>query len=67
VNHRKDDWAKTLIAEIGARPDVIIDSAGGDTFNKALDVVKPGGRLVSYGSTLGRQSASRSAAFSGSN
>jgi zinc-binding alcohol dehydrogenase/oxidoreductase len=53
VNHRKDDWAKTLLAEIGARPDVIIDSAGGDTFNKALDVVKPGGRLVTYGSTLG--------------
>ena len=53
VNHRKDDWAKTLIGEIGARPDVIVDSAGGDTFNKALDVVKPGGRLVSYGSTLG--------------
>jgi NADPH:quinone reductase-like Zn-dependent oxidoreductase len=53
VNHRKDDWAKTLVAEIGHRPDVVIDSAGGDTFNKALDVLKPGGRLVTYGSTLG--------------
>jgi len=53
VNHRKDDWAKTLVAEIGRRPDVVIDSAGGDTFNKALDVLKPGGRLVTYGSTLG--------------
>jgi NADPH:quinone reductase-like Zn-dependent oxidoreductase len=53
VNHRKDDWARTLLAEIGTRPDVIIDSAGGETFNKALDVVKPGGRVVSYGSTLG--------------
>src|SRR6266545_630110 len=53
VNHRKDDWPKTLIAEIGSRPDVIIDGAGGETFNKALDALKPGGRLVSYGSTLG--------------
>jgi NADPH:quinone reductase-like Zn-dependent oxidoreductase len=53
VNHRKDNWTKTLIAEIGSRPDVVIDSAGGDTFNKALDVLKPGGRLVTYGSTLG--------------
>jgi zinc-binding alcohol dehydrogenase/oxidoreductase len=53
VNHRKDDWAKALVAEIGFRPDVVIDSAGGDTFNKALDVLKPGGRLVTYGSTLG--------------
>lgn len=53
VNHRKDDWTKTLISQIGSRPDVIIDGAGGETFNKALDALKPGGRLVSYGSTLG--------------
>jgi zinc-binding alcohol dehydrogenase/oxidoreductase len=53
VNHRSDDWVKSLIAGIGSRPDVIIDGAGGETFNKALDALKPGGRLVSYGSTLG--------------
>jgi NADPH:quinone reductase-like Zn-dependent oxidoreductase len=53
VNHRKDDWPKMLIGEIGSRPDVVIDGAGGETFNKALDALKPGGRLVSYGSTLG--------------
>ena len=49
----EDDWTKALISEIGSRPDVIIDGAGGETFNKALDALKPGGRLVSYGSTLG--------------
>jgi zinc-binding alcohol dehydrogenase/oxidoreductase len=53
VNHRKDDWSKALISDIGSRPDIVIDSAGGETFNKALDVLKPGGRLVTYGSTLG--------------
>ena len=53
VNHRKDDWVKSLITLIGTRPDVVIDGAGGETFNKALDALKPGGRLVSYGSTLG--------------
>jgi NADPH:quinone reductase-like Zn-dependent oxidoreductase len=53
VNHRKDDWVKTLVAEIGSRPDVIVDGAGGDTFNKALDALTPGGRLVTYGATLG--------------
>jgi zinc-binding alcohol dehydrogenase/oxidoreductase len=53
VNHRKDDWAKSLVAEIGSRPDVVIDGAGGETFNKALDALKPGGRLVTYGATLG--------------
>jgi NADPH:quinone reductase-like Zn-dependent oxidoreductase len=53
VNHRKDDWVKSLVTEIGSRPDVVLDSAGGETFNKALDALKPGGRLVTYGSTLG--------------
>lgn len=53
VNHRKNDWTKTLLAEIGSRPHVVVDSAGGDTFNKALDVVRPGGRVVTYGATLG--------------
>ena len=53
VNHRKDDWAKTLVTQMGSRPDVVIDGAGGETFNKTLDALKPGGRLVSYGSTLG--------------
>ena len=49
----KVEAAKRLGAEIGSRPDVIIDGAGGETFNRALDALKPGGRLVSYGSTLG--------------
>ena len=53
VNHRDAEWPKALQALIGGRPDVIIDGAGGDTFNKALDLVKPGGRVVSYGATLG--------------
>ena len=53
VNHRDAEWPKALQALIGGRPDVIIDGAGGDTFNKALDLVKPGGRVASYGATLG--------------
>lgn len=53
INHRDAEWPKGLIALIGDRPDVIIDGAGGDTFNKALDLAKPGGRVVSYGATLG--------------
>jgi NADPH:quinone reductase-like Zn-dependent oxidoreductase len=53
ANHRDPDWPKALQALIGGRPDVIIDGAGGDTFNKALDLVAPGGRVVSYGATLG--------------
>ena len=53
VNHRDAEWPKALQALIGGRPDVIIDGAGGDTFNKALDLVAPGGCVVSYGATLG--------------
>lgn len=53
ANHHADDWTKTLVAEIGGRPDIVIDGAGGETFNKSLDLLKPGGRLVSYGSTTG--------------
>jgi zinc-binding alcohol dehydrogenase/oxidoreductase len=53
VNHSNPDWPAALVAQIGERPDVLIDGAGGDTFNKALDLLKPGGRLVSYGATAG--------------
>jgi zinc-binding alcohol dehydrogenase/oxidoreductase len=53
VNHRNPDWPAALVAQIGGRPDVVVDGAGGDTFNKALDLVKPGGRVVSYGATTG--------------
>lgn len=53
VNHRSADWPRALVDAIGGRPDVVIDGAGGDTFNKALDLLAPGGRLVSYGATTG--------------
>jgi len=53
VNHHDPDWPKALIARIGGRPDVVIDGAGGETFNRALDLVRPGGRVVAYGATLG--------------
>src|SRR5207247_11294293 len=40
-------------ARSGWLPDAGAGTAGGETLNKALDARKPGGRLVSYGSTLG--------------
>lgn len=42
------DWQKTLRSE---RIDAVVDSSGGDTLRKALDVVRPGGRIVVYGGT----------------
>jgi len=46
------DWHKAVRAAVGA-VDLAIDSAGGDSFAKALSVVKPGGRAVTYGGTTG--------------
>jgi NADPH:quinone reductase-like Zn-dependent oxidoreductase len=48
------DWAKTMAKLAGGEgPDVVIDSVGGATFVQALALVRPGGRIVTYGSTTG--------------
>ncbi len=44
------DWHKALRSE---RVDLVVDSSGGDTLRKALDVIRPGGRIVVYGGTRG--------------
>jgi len=51
--YHADDWSRTLLAMIGRRPDVVVDGAGGDTLAQALDLVRPGGRIVTYGATRG--------------
>ena len=53
VDHHDPDWPRAMTTLIGGRPDVVIDGAGGETLNAALDLVAPGGRVVSYGATLG--------------
>jgi NADPH:quinone reductase-like Zn-dependent oxidoreductase len=53
VNYRQPDWVKQLVAITGGGPDVVIDSVGGETLNQAVEAVKPGGRIVSYGATTG--------------
>ena len=51
VNYRAPDWSAKL-RELGV-PDVVIDSAGGETLASCLDLLRPGGRLVTFGSTTG--------------
>jgi len=34
--------------------DVVFDSVGGDTFNEMTDVLRPGGRYIVYGSSMGK-------------
>jgi zinc-binding alcohol dehydrogenase/oxidoreductase len=53
VNYRSDaQWYKTARKEAGAI-DIVVDSAGGETFARALTIVRPGGRIVTYGGTRG--------------
>lgn len=53
-NYKTSNWVKAVREATGGQgPDLIVDGTGGETFNSALDAVKPGGRVVSYGSTTG--------------
>ena len=52
ANYRQVDWDKQLRTQAGGF-DVIVDSAGGDGFNRLLDLAVPGGRITTYGATLG--------------
>lgn len=52
INYAADpDWPK-LLRSTGPI-DLVVDSSGGDTLRKALDAVRPGGRIVIYGGTRG--------------
>ncbi len=51
-NYKTQDWVKELKEREGG-VDVVIDGTGGETIDRACDVLKPGGRLVNYGQTLG--------------
>lgn len=56
VNHRDADWDRQLLKGCGEAPHLAVDGAGGDTFNRCLNVVRPGGRVVTYGATTGAAS-----------
>ena len=55
INYKTDpDWHKAVRkAADGLGPTLTVDSTGGDTFAKCLDIARPGGRIVTYGGTRG--------------
>jgi NADPH:quinone reductase-like Zn-dependent oxidoreductase len=54
VNYRDADWPEQIARHCGrALPDVAIDGAGGDSWAQCVNLVRPGGRVVSYGATAG--------------
>jgi NADPH:quinone reductase-like Zn-dependent oxidoreductase len=48
-----ESWSKDVRVQSGGGPTLVIDSVGGDTFAKALDIARPGARVVTYGGTTG--------------
>jgi NADPH:quinone reductase-like Zn-dependent oxidoreductase len=54
ANYHRADWGSKILELCEGRGlQVVIDSAGGETFEKVLDLVSPGGRVVTYGATTG--------------
>jgi len=54
VNYRTSpDWRAEVRALTGGGPTLVIDAVGGETFAGALDVARPGARVVTYGGTAG--------------
>jgi NADPH:quinone reductase-like Zn-dependent oxidoreductase len=54
INYKtSENWSKEARAQSDGGPTLVVDSAGGDTFAKSLDIAKPGARIVTYGGTTG--------------
>jgi NADPH:quinone reductase-like Zn-dependent oxidoreductase len=54
ANYKNPDWGKEIVRLSGGEgPDVVIDSAGGETLETAIKIIKPAGRIVFYGATTG--------------
>jgi NADPH:quinone reductase-like Zn-dependent oxidoreductase len=54
VNYRDSDWEQRITKWCGDRPlDLVIDGVGGETWQRCAALLRPGGRLVSYGATSG--------------
>ena len=52
ISYRQEDYHKTLKKQAGGF-NAIIDSAGGDDLNNLLGTLRPAGRFVFFGATLG--------------
>jgi len=54
INYREsENWSKEVRAQSGGGPTLVIDSVGGETFARSLDIARPGARIVTYGGTTG--------------
>lgn len=52
VNYKVERWDQLLKEQMGYA-DIIVDSVGGSSFSKLINVANNGGRIVSFGATAG--------------
>ena len=53
INYKDENWNKKISEISGNKINVVIDSSGGETYSKCLEILNPGGRIVSYGASNG--------------
>jgi NADPH:quinone reductase-like Zn-dependent oxidoreductase len=53
INYKTNEKWDKEVAAVDGGPSLVVDSAGGDTLSKAVNVTRYGGRVVIYGGTLG--------------
>jgi zinc-binding alcohol dehydrogenase/oxidoreductase len=53
VNYTRADWPDEIKRMSGGGFEIVIDSVGAATFHQALDLLAPGGRMVTFGTTSG--------------
>jgi zinc-binding alcohol dehydrogenase/oxidoreductase len=53
VNYTRGDWPDEIKRMSGGGFEIVIDSVGAATFHQALDLLAPGGRMVTFGTTSG--------------
>ncbi|HEY6400363.1 MAG TPA: zinc-binding dehydrogenase [Blastocatellia bacterium] len=53
ANYKNPDWGKLITEMTGGGPNVVIDSAGGESMETAVKIIKPAGRIAFYGATTG--------------
>ena len=54
ANYYHEDWENEIVTLSPNGIDLIVDGASGPGFNKLIQMVKPGGRIVVYGATAGK-------------
>jgi zinc-binding alcohol dehydrogenase/oxidoreductase len=55
VDYLEPGWAETIRSRSGGGVDVVIDSVGSATFKTSVDLLRPGGRMVIFGTTSGAE------------